>query len=138
MRSHRVGSKSHFGAVWQILRLAENLTVHSQVDMDVRHHVVRDSVVSAEASRKAEAVALIRAVQALAPLGRRCEMKRDGGLKLRKAWSTQQPQQLSSRALFGPLIVSYKWPDTLPVHHLYRGASLDSIRPKSLPVSIPR
>ena len=40
-------------------------------------------------------------VQALAPLGRGGASKRDGGLKLRIAWLTEQPQRLSSRALFG-------------------------------------
>jgi hypothetical protein len=36
--------------------------------------------------------------QALAPLGRGRALKRNGGLKLRKAWPTEQPQRLSSRA----------------------------------------
>jgi hypothetical protein len=44
---------------------------------------------------------LLQNDQALAPLGRGGALKRDDGLKLRKAWPTEQPQRLSSRALFG-------------------------------------
>jgi hypothetical protein len=40
-------------------------------------------------------------VQALAPLGRGAASIRDDGLKLREAWPTQQPQRLTSRAVFG-------------------------------------
>jgi hypothetical protein len=47
-------------------------------------------------------------VQALAPLGRGWASKRDGGLKLRQAWPTEQPQRLSSRALFAFLITASK------------------------------
>jgi hypothetical protein len=39
-------------------------------------------------------------VQALAPLGRGWASKRDSRLKLRGVWPTEQPQRLSSRALF--------------------------------------
>jgi hypothetical protein len=46
-------------------------------------------------------------VQALAPLGRRCASRRDSGLKLRKAWPTEQPQRLTSRALFA--LGSWDW-----------------------------
>jgi hypothetical protein len=53
-----------------------------------------------------EAMAIWRIIfwpndQAQAPLGRGGALKRDDGLKLRKAWPTKQPQRLSSRALFG-------------------------------------
>ena len=60
--------------------------------------------------------------QALAPLGRRGALRQDGGLKLRKAWPTELPQRLSSRALFAlgwcGVLVS---PESMSMRQVARG-----------------